>query len=239
MRPLSNDLYTIPKAELLFRPAGKSAFINLGDADAISVEVSVEEQERYANNRGVRTLVKKAVTQTSASVSMTLAQMSSFARAASLMSSEDTMAQAAAVGASEMIVMEVGGIYKLAALKVSNVQVAGATAGVDYVVDADAGLIESITLSGMQDVSYDAAAIVAGHRSGVANNPAIRGELLVRGVNAEGPKSLLRLWDIEIRPASARALISESDWGTVELTGTAYPVAGMAAGYEIGEEQTL
>jgi hypothetical protein len=245
MRPLSNELYVVPKAEILFRKSGETAYQNLGDADAVTVEISVEEQERYANNLGVRTLVKRTVTQTDAAVSMTLAQMSNFARAASLMADAETMAQAAAPGATQEIDMAVGGIYKLSHLKVSNVSFAdagGAVAaveGVDFILDGDAGLLESVTLSGAMTVTYDAAAITSGHKSGVASNPSLRGELLVRGVNAEGPKSLIRLWDIEIRPASARALISETDFGTVELTGSAYPVAGKPAGYALGEEQTL
>lgn len=186
--PLSNELYVVPKAQIFFKKTGETEYQNLGDADALTLEIAVEEQERYANDRGVRTLVKRTVTQTSATISMTLAQMSAFARAASLMSDAETID-----GTEEELV--IGG------------EVIQFTSG--------------------------------GHKSGIASNPSIRGELVIRGVNAEGPKSLLRLWDVEIRPASARSFISDTEIATIELSGAAYPAAGKAAGYEIGEELTI
>ena len=186
--PLSNELYVVPKAQIFFKKTGETEYQNLGDADALTLEIAVEEQERYANDRGIRTLVKRTVTQTSATISMTLAQMSAFARAASMMADAETID-----GTEEELV--IGG------------EVIQFTSG--------------------------------GHKSGIASNPSIRGELVIRGVNAEGPKSLLRIWDIEIRPASARAFISDTEFATIELTGAAYPKAGKAPGYELGEELTL
>lgn len=186
--PLSNELYVVPKAQIFFKKSGATEYENLGDADALTLEIAVEEQERYANDRGIRTLVKRTVTQTSATVSMTLAQMSAFARAASLMSDAET------IDGNEEVINLGGEIVEL-------------TSG--------------------------------GHKSGVASNPTLRGELVIRGVNAEGPKSLLRLWDVEIRPASARSFISDTEIATIELSGAAYPAAGKASGYEIGEELTI
>lgn len=184
--PLSNDLYVIPVAELYFKPAGEAEFINLGSADAISLEIQLQEQEKYAAVRGVRTLVKRTVTQVNASISMTLAQMSPFARAASVM----------------------------------------ATAEV-----ADVG--ETIELNG-EILEIQA----GGHKSGIANNSSIRGELIIRGTNTDGPKAYIRMWDVELRPASARSLTGE-DFGSLELTGSAYPVAGKPDGYALGQEGTL
>ena len=186
--PLSNDLYVVPKAQIFFKKTGATEYENLGDADSLTLEIAVEEQERYANDRGIRTLVKRTVTQTSATVSMTLAQMSAFARAASLMADADT------VDGNEEVINLGGEILEIQS---------------------------------------------GGHKSGIANNPTLRGELIIRGVNAEGPKSLLRLWDVEIRPASARSFISDTEIATIELSGAAYPKAGKAAGYELGEELPL
>lgn len=186
--PLSNELYVVPKAQIFFKKTGETEYQNLGDADALTLEIAVEEQERYANDRGVRTLVKRTVTQTSATISMTLAQMSAFARAASLMADAETID------------------------------------GTEETLDLGGEIVEFMS---------------GGHKSGIASNPSIRGELVIRGVNAEGPKSLLRIWDIEIRPASARAFISDTEFATIELTGAAYPKAGKAPGYELGEELTL
>lgn len=186
--PLSNELYTVPKAQIFFKKTGETEYQNLGDADALTLEIAVEEQERYANDRGIRTLVKRTVTQTSATISMTLAQMSAFARAASLMADAEVVD------------------------------------GTEEALDLGGEIVEFMS---------------GGHKSGIANNPTLRGELVIRGVNAEGPKSLLRLWDVEIRPASARSFISDTEIATIELSGAAYPAVGKAAGYEIGEELTI
>lgn len=186
--PLSNDLYVVPKAQIFFKKSGETEYQNLGDADSLTLEISVEEQERYANDRGIRTLVKRTVTQTSATISMTLAQMSAFARAASMMADAEVID------------------------------------GTEEALDLGGEIVEFMS---------------GGHKSGVANNPTLRGELVIRGVNAEGPKSLLRLWDVEIRPASARSFIADTEFATIELSGAAYPKAGKAAGYELGEELTL
>jgi hypothetical protein len=184
--PLSNDFYVIPVAELYFKPAGSVEHINLGSADAISLEIQVQEQEKYAAVRGVRTLVKRSVTQVNASVSMTLAQMTPFARAASLMSTAE--------------VSEPAEFFLLG----------------DQVLELEVG----------------------GHKSGIANNTSLRGELVIRGTNTDGPKSLVVLWDVELRPASARSLTGE-EFGSLELTGSAYPASGKPAGYELGQEATL
>ncbi len=250
--PLSDDFYSIPKAELLFQPRGSTKFLNLGDADSVEITISVEETDRYANNQPTRTLVKRVVSQVDAEVSMTLAQMSPYARAASLMSTASVMTQAAATDQTLVIPsadVEAGGIYRLPRLSVSGVELTSATGtgawvlGTHYKVDGPAGLVEIVAIpagqSGDLTISYDAAAITQGHQSGIADGTGIRGRLIVRGINAVGVKSMVELHDVELRPASARALISESDFGTVELTGRAYPDGTQPSGFQIGRESTL
>lgn len=250
MNPLPSSGYVVPKAELFFMKAGTNNLINLGDADDVNIEIAVEEQERYANNIGVRTLVKSTVIETTCTINLTLAQMSAFARAASMMASTDTMSQDAATASTHTITGPVlGGIYKVGKLKLSNVSIVDSTdptpvalvLGTDYIIDLDAGLIELLTdgHTGNLTVTYDAAAITSGHKNGIANNPTLRGEMTIRGVNLDGDKVYAELWDVELRPASARAFISETDFATIELTGKLYRVAGKPAGYEFGQEQTL
>ncbi|MBO4169549.1 hypothetical protein [Cereibacter azotoformans] len=77
-----------------------------------------------------------------------------------------------------------------------------------------------------------------GHKSGIASNAGIRGQLVLRGVNPSGKKALVVLWDVELRPSSARSLTGE-DFGSIEVSGTAYPVSGKPTGEEIGMERTL
>lgn len=187
--PLSDEFYAIPKAELLFQPRGSTKYLNLGDADSVEISINIEEQDRYANNQPTRTLVKRVVSQVDAEVSMTLAQMSPYARAASLMSTASVMIQAAATDQTLVIPsvdVEAGGIYRLPRLSVSNVDLTSATgtgawvSGTHYKVDAAAGLVEIVAipagLSGDLTISYDAAAITAGHQSGIADGTGIRGD---------------------------------------------------------------
>lgn len=237
---LPNDLYSMPTCQILYKMAGSNVYKVLGDAEDVNIEVNVETKDVYSNEYAVRTKIKTIVTQTGATINLTLKQLSGFVRACSLMASEDTMVQAAVIDASVSLSdVEAGGIYKLPHLNVSNVTITGKVEGVDFKVDAEAGFIESITLTGDVTLTYDAAAITSGHQSGIANNPSIRCEIVLRGQNAEGPRSLVQLWDVELRPSSSRNLISSEDNVTVQLTGTCYPVNGKAEGYRIGQEQTL
>ncbi|MEA5159972.1 hypothetical protein U5903_04210 [Cereibacter johrii] len=183
--PLSGDYSYIPGCEAYFTLTGETAPINLGYIDAAELEIAVEEAEKKGLVNGVRTTIRKDVTQTSANIKLTLASMTDFNRGLSLMSTAETQ------GADETFTLG------------------------DKVIQLKAG----------------------GHKSGIANNTSIRGQLTLLGVNKVGDKPIVVLWDVELRPGAARSLTGE-DFGSVEVSGTAYPVSGKAAGYELGMEGT-
>ena len=60
-QPLSNDLYSIPKAQILFQPLGSTEFELLGDSDTVTIETTVEEVERYSNEYGTKKLAKTII----------------------------------------------------------------------------------------------------------------------------------------------------------------------------------
>ncbi|MGQ3049852.1 MAG: hypothetical protein ACT6Q8_24245 [Niveispirillum sp.] len=240
--PLSSDLYSIPKGQILFRKAGAKSFALLGDADNFSLEVAVERDERYSNEYGTRTLVDTIITQTSATVSMTLLQMSGLIRALSVLGEDSTMTQTATTAQTiDITGVKAGGIVKTPHLAISNVVITGMDAGDDYRVNGPTGTIEFLidVPGGTTSATYDAAAVTSGHQSGVASGTGLRGTLMFVGTNSKGPKALLMLHDVQLTPAGARAFLSDTDRSSIELTGTAFPIAGQPAGFAIGYEQTI
>lgn len=253
-KPLSNDLYAIPKAQIMFKPQGSSAFELLGDTDDVNLEATVEETERYTNEAGVRILAKTIVTQVDALLSMTLVQLSDRNRALSLLGEPVNVTQSA-VAAGTVTIEDADytdKIYPLGALNVSDVVVtdgAGTTTltiDVDYKLDAKAGFIQLINKPvGADDdveVEFDAPAIVDADglaKIGIANKTENRGTLIIRGTNEVGPKVMLVLHDVQLRPSGGRAYISETDLDTIEVEGRVFRDENQPAGFELGYEQEI
>jgi hypothetical protein len=253
-KPLSNDLYAIPKAQIMFQPAGTDRLELLGDTDEVTLETTVEETERYTNEAGVRILAKTIVTQVDALLNMTLVQLSDRNRALSLLGEPVNTTQAAAVATVKTFadVEHTDKIYALDALDVDNVVVtdgAGSvtyTIEVDYKLDAKAGFVQLINKPvGADDdleVTFDSAAILATDglaKIGIANKTENRGKLIIRGTNEVGPKVMLVLHDVQLRPSGGRAYISETDLDTVEVEGRVFRDENQPAGYELGYEQEI
>lgn len=246
LQPLSNGLYTVGKGVLTFFPFANendpesiSNGFRIGDCDSVSVEVEVTESERFSNEYSVKTLVLSAVDEVSATISITAAQMSELVRAASLLGKQGSFSQDAETGVTKALPK--AGIYLLGGLGVKNLTVtkdgSPAVAGTDYLVDAPSGQIE--TLADDMSVTYDIPEISGQFATGVASGNGIRGRLVFRGVNSQGVKSLLTLWDVSLKPSGAREFLSESDVSTIDLEGTCAPVGGRPDGFAIGFETTL
>ena len=253
LKPLSNGLYTIGKGVVHFYPltdpndpSSYSKGVRLGDMDALSVTVEVgSTTDRFSNEYSIKTLVKSIPAEITATVSVTLTQMSDFVRAAALMGSEGVFSQTSETESVKDLGATSAGVYWLGAYGVTNVSVdVGATAatiGTDYMLDPVSGQIEILTdySGGVENVvvTYDAPEIVDRFITGIASNTGIRGRFVFRGVNADGPKSLMELNYVELRPAGGRDYISESDVQAIELTGSAYPVG--TEEYPIGFEMSI
>lgn len=254
--PLSNDLYSIPKAQLLFREQGSASFDLLGDSDEVTIEVAVEELERFTNETGTKQLAKTFLTQIDATVNMTLVQLSDRNRALSLLSQLNFKVQDAAVGNTLSLVTPVheNKIYILNGdIDLSNVVVTDGdptpvpyVEGVDYEIDTSAGFIQLIQAPGGSDgdveIVYDVAAILAADKRselGIANKSENRGTLVIRGTNAVGPRLMVTLHDVQLRPDAERNYVSPEDLDTMELVGRVFRDETQAAGFELGVEQRL
>lgn len=253
-QPLSNDLYSIPKAQILFKPAGEEAFELLGDADEVTVEPTVEETERFSNEGGVRLLAKTVVTQVDAILSMTLVQLSDRNRALSLLGLLEYHTQLVATGfdINLLAVDHDKKIYPLSHINVTAVVVKdGADAvtyvlGTHYKLDSKAGFIQLLAMPGGADgdlhIEYNAPAIVAADgiaKIGLAGKTENRGTIIIRGTNEVGPNIMLQLHDVQLRPSAARNYISETDFDTVQIEGRIFRDEAQAAGYELGFERTI
>lgn len=252
--PLSNDLYSIPKAQILFKPAGAEAFELLGDADEVTVEPTVEETERFSNEGGVRLLAKTVVTQVDALLSMTLVQLSDRNRALSLLGLLEYQTQLIQTNFDINLtaVEHDGKIYQLEHIDVTGVVVKDGAdlvtyvLGTDYKLDAKAGFIQLINMpvgaDGDLHIEYDAPAIVAADgiaKIGLASKTENRGTIIIRGTNEVGPQLMLQLHDVQIRPSAARAYISETDFDTIQVEGRIFRDENQASGYELGFERMI
>lgn len=254
-KPLSNEKYVIPKAQILFRPLGQDAFELLGDADDVEITPEVEETERYSNEGGVRLLAKTVVTQVDATLAMTLVQFSDRNRALALLGELEFETQAAAPGHTMTLVGpdHAEKIYPLEHFNVSNVVVTdGAGVPVPYVldvnykVDVKAGFIQLLSEPGGADgdvvIEYDAPAVVSGDgiaKIGLANQTENRGTIVIRGTNDVGPKVMLQLHDVQIRPSGGRSYISDTDFATIEVEGRVFRDDTQPSGFELGFERSI
>lgn len=248
LTPISGD-YAIPKGLIYWQAEGSDTMVELGDADAVEISIEVEEQERYSNQFGTRTLADSQVTQVSAELSMTLLQMTSLNRALALMGTKAWMNQSSAPAQTYTITgVQAGGIYELPHLDVTVSEVTDGAAtvtydeGTHYEVDAEAGLLRVISIPGSADtdavIAYDAAAIDGTSERlqvTIGANSNIRGKIVIRGTNDVGARVMVELPIVQIRPSGSRSYISESDYGSVELTGKIirHPSIGL------GVERTL
>lgn len=253
-KPLSNDLYSIPKAQIMFKPSGEDNYILLGDADDVTIEPTVEETQRFSNEGGVRQLAKTVITQVDALLSMTLVQLSDTNRALSLLGLLEyhTQTTVTAHAIDLTAVDHADKIYPLEHIDVTNVVVTdGAelvtyTLNTDYRLDAKAGFIQLINMpvgaDGDLHIEYDAPTIDATDKLakiGIASKTENRGALIIRGTNEVGPKVMVQLHDVQIRPSAQRNYIAETDFDTIEVEGQIFRDENQPAGYELGFERSI
>jgi len=243
--------YTVGKGLIFFQPSGSSVWEELGDIDNFDLTVEVEEIERYSNQYGVAKLAHSAVIQTDVSIEMTLMQMTDRNRALSVGGDKAAMSQSALTSQSvDFTGVAAGDVFDIGALSLTNVSVEDDTTptpvawtlDTDYELDADAGMLKVLQIPGASStnitVAYDTAAISSGLQVGIGGNANLRGALRLRGVNTIGVKSLIDLWDVQLRPSGSASFIS-SEYRQISLTGRAFAATGKASGYEYGQERTL
>lgn len=253
LRELSSGLYTSGKAVGHFYPhttppltdAVPAKGLRFGDWDELSLEVTVgEETARQSKEHTVPVNRLSNPGEITVTVNATVAQLSDWVRAASVMGDVGVRTQTAQSGVTKTLAEP--GVYFLGFFGITNVVVSKADASVailgeDYLLDAVSGQIETIG-AGMDgaEVEFDAPALTTGYMSGIASSDGIRGMIMIRMVNKQGVRSLIRLHDLQLRPNGARSLVIDgTEISTIQLTGTAFPVSGKPAGFEIGYEMDI
>lgn len=253
---LENTFYAIPKAQILWKPVGADSYTVLGDADDVNIETAVEETERYTNEEGLRIKSRTIVTQIDLTLSMTLVQLTDTNRALSLLGEVTPFTQAAAADEVKNIagVNHNDAVYQLDHRFIDGASVVitdGATTvnyveGTHYRVDAEGGFIQFIAepdgADGDAVITYDVLEITADDGKnliGPASKSANRGSIIIRGQNDVGPRVMVELWDVQLRPAGERSYISETDLDTIELEGDIFRDPTKPAGFELGQETLI
>lgn len=253
---LSVDEYSIPKAQIFFKPDGTEYFRLLGDADDVTLDIKVSETERFTNESGIQELATTIVTKIDAELGLTLVQLNDLNRAIALLGDLTYDTQGATSGTADTIEDAVfdSVIYALShrSIDLSTVVVTDSTLAViydldiDYKIDAAGGYIQLLKKHAGSDtdvvVTYDAQAVTTDEKAaliGVGAKTSNRGELVVRGTNEVGARVELHLWDVQLRPNGKRNYVSESDLAKVEIIGRVFRDSTQAAGQELGTERKI
>lgn len=250
--PLSNDLYSIGKATIWFKPAGGTAFTLLGDSDDVAIAIEITEQERFNNECGLRRKARSIVTELDATVSMTLVQLSDFNRGLSLLGDAVVYTQSVDLAHNQIEVGEgvVGNIIKLDSPFLENFVMEDGLANpyvldTHYKVDLQGGYVQILALPAADvdlDMTYDILAIVAAdnkNKIGIGSKSDNRGTLIIRGCADVGPNVRVTLHDVQLRPSGDRSYVSETDFDTIEIEGSVFIDDTQPAGFELGEELLL
>lgn len=253
--PLSTDLYSIPRVQILFRKKGSTKYINLGDAEAFTITPDLTEIERYSKEYPTRTLARTDVTQRGGTIGLTLLHFTPTLRGAMFMADPtSTLVQTAVLaGSVEFDGVAVGDIYSLGAVDVAVSAVTDGesspkayTAGTHYRVDRRTGFVEILAKpdgAGSDiTVSYTAPEITAAaarQSLGLMANTGVRGEIFARGVGDIGPLDEVTLWDVELRPSGDIEIQGGDDYQQIALTGRLYADGTKASGYQYGRIRAI
>ena len=186
---------------------------------------------------------------------MTLTQLSGFNRALAILGLLEFQTQAAVVGVVKNIsnVNTANGVYFLDGdSDVTNVVITDGIAAetyvedTHYILDAKTGMVQFIDQPAGADadvvITYDTTEVLAADEVaeiGIANNTDNRGTLYIRGTNEVGPRSLVVLHDVQLRPDGEREYISEEDFVSVEIVGRVFRDDTQPAGKQLGYERDI
>ncbi|MFJ1291146.1 hypothetical protein E2974_16070 [Paracoccus yeei] len=241
LRALPNSDYAEGKGVAHFYPFTNAddpttfgAGVRLGDMDAMNLAVEMTEGDtRYSNEYDVKTAALTPVSEIDCKLSLTLAQLTETAVASALMGKRAPFTQTAQTGLSKTLaageIAFLGG-YDVQITEATLVAGGAAQVGVDYMIDAASGQIEAIRAI---EIEYSIPAVSDKIKIGIASGVMPRGMLIFRGVAAQGKRRIVRLHDVQLKPAGGLDLISDGLL-TVQLEASCYPIAGQEDGYAIG-----
>lgn len=248
LRPLPNTNLALPRCNVLIGDVGGTEFVDLGDVEALSMELSVEEISRYGRNSGTKQLRKSDVIQVDATLTMTVMDMTKFARALSVGGAETSQDQAAQTGLVYAATGAAAGkIYELPEFDVSNVVVQdgiGAETyvpGVDYIVLEEAGYVQILSVPAAADadimVTYDCGERTGDNAifmAGIGNAWNVEKAVKIVSINKIGPRDEITFHRVELRPSGSKDLQGQDDYATLELTGRIYVDPSQPSEFALG-----
>lgn len=215
-------------------PTSYGPGIRLGDMDAMNLTVELTEGDtRYSSEYDRKTAALTPVSEIDCKLALTLAQVTETAVMSALMGKRAPFSQAAQNGLSKTLaageIAFLGG-YDVQITEATLVAGGAAQVGVDYMIDAASGQIEAIRAI---EIEYSIPAVSDKIKIGIASGVMPRGMLIFRGVAAQGKRRIVRLHDVQLKPAGGLDLISDGLL-TVQIEASCYPIAGQEDGYAIG-----
>ena len=250
LNPLPLDFYSVGKGVLHFFPkpapghVGPVLGYRLGDPQSFSINVEVTSEPIMSNEHDDRTSVGDLTTEKTVTITLSVRQTSDIVRAAAVMGTVGKYSQEEAMGLT--VTFGEPGVYDLGdyGITINGVTIDGVDAiegtpenGGDYLVDRRSGKVQTFTDGVMID--YDRPAITQDFATGIGSGAGLEGKVVMTGVNRQGKRSEVVIWDVSLKPSGAREFISDSEIQAIELTGTVRPVAGRKPGYEYGYEKDL
>jgi hypothetical protein len=252
---LSANLYALTRAQVFWKGEADTTWMNLGDCESFTLNMEVEEIERFAKDSAVKIRRRSDVLQVTPTISMTLLQLTPFLQAARVLG-DYSQKLTQTVGTNIVETFTGGGVpgalHRIAAWDATIVSVtdgAGSpvpyVAGTNFTFDEKSGMLEITSKPGGSGanvvVTYNRPAITAGERlrMGVAQQAQIKGSLMIRGVGSIGPQSIFELWNSQIRPEGDLPFIGADEYDQVTITGRLFADNTKATGYEYGQLVTL
>ncbi|AMD60902.1 hypothetical protein AWN88_22555 [Agrobacterium tumefaciens] len=234
---LSSGLYTIPRAEVLYRiwknGVAISGIQQFGDVDKFTLSFTPSVVERYRKNARVRTKAARIVNQIDSAVAFTCYQFSQALRMMSILGAKMPYSQtsgSATYTEKATVGIHYVGHQEISAVSPTPLDTETWTAGTNYrVVDPELGAFEILELPvGVTEDDeitwgYTKAAITEGSRmkAKIGADSQITLELWVRDVGANSIPQVLYLPQVEVSPAGEVPFIGEDDFSSIEFSGSA------------------
>ena len=226
----SRENISIFGGELYFQPDGAARARSMGHVDAFSWTPSIEEDDVFAATSGQRQKIATIIKETSVSLSLTLKETTIANMAYAVQGIEKPLLQTAKPGATkEETDVVAGEMIELGALAVTNVTVTDGAAelenGVDYVLNAEAGVITALKPRAVFDVAFDIPAIAESDGRRVVevlgSQDGISGVFSVIGKNTQGRRFKLSGVRATLKPSGDVAFLSDgSSVQSIELEGS-------------------
>lgn len=226
----SRENLSIFAGDLYFQPDGANRARSMGFVESFAWTPSVEIEDVFNANDGIRTKIDEMITEVSVEISMTLQETTITNMAYAMQGKVVDLVQAAQTG-TEILSSDVypGEMVDLGALNVSTVTVSDGTNtlinGVDYVLFAEAGIVSARKAHATFNITFDAPEITNADNKQVievlSNQEGISGVFHVIGRNEKGRRYAFRSFRATLKPSGEVQLLSDgSGLQKVELTGS-------------------